>query len=243
MHFKQSKFQCDRCEYKTSRQGRLMIHLKAAHQCEIDPKFETAKPKRRCNYCGVIIKNWRRHVMKMHMNIKNFFCDLCSYSSFFKFDMEQHVVKVHVKRHQKEAQKYFCEICGMKFDKRFHLNAHSRSKHSAKERIHKCPTCEKCKKLETSYRQTEILKYLFSAFFSSENLKKHTESHGPKEMPCEFCGKLFSCMNNLRTHLYYHSDPKFICDFPNCDKKFYMRKRLRAHLKVIRVMSPNDLNL
>lgn len=51
-------------------------------------------------------------------------------------------------------------------------------------------------------------------------------------MPCEFCGKLFSCMNNLRTHLYYHSDPKFICDFPNCDKKFYMRKRLRAHLKV-----------
>lgn len=38
-------------------------------------------------------------------------------------------------------------------------------------------------------------------------------------------------MNNLRTHLYYHSDPKFICDFPNCDKKFYMRKRLRAHVK------------
>jgi hypothetical protein len=50
--------------------------------------------------------------------------------------------------------------------------------------------------------------------------------------PGEFCGKLFSCMNNLRTHLYYHSEPKFICDFPNCDKKFYMRKRLRAHVKV-----------
>lgn len=50
-------------------------------------------------------------------------------------------------------------------------------------------------------------------------------------MPCEHCGKLFSCLNNLRTHLYYHSEPKFICDVEGCGKKFFMKKRLRSHTK------------
>lgn len=50
----------------------------------------------------------------------------------------------------------------------------------------------------------------------------------------EFCGKLFSCMNNLRTHLYYHQEPKFICEFEGCDKKFFMRKLLKAHMNVHR---------
>lgn len=50
----------------------------------------------------------------------------------------------------------------------------------------------------------------------------------------EFCGKQFSCLNNLRTHLYYHSEPKFICDYEGCDKKFFMRKLLKAHINVHR---------
>lgn len=53
-------------------------------------------------------------------------------------------------------------------------------------------------------------------------------------MPCEYCGKLFSCLNNLRTHLYYHSEPKFICEFEGCGKKFFMRKLLKAHINVHR---------
>lgn len=79
----------------------------------------------------------------MHMNIKNFFCDKCNYSAFFKYDMVQHM-KVHIKKQQKEPQKYFCEVCGMEFEKRFHLNAHCRSKHMTKERVHQCSICEKC---------------------------------------------------------------------------------------------------
>lgn len=42
------------------------------------------------------------------------------------------------------------------------------------------------------------------------------------------------CMNNLRTHLYYHYEPKFICEFENCDKRFFMRKLLKAHMNVHR---------
>ncbi|CRK93016.1 CLUMA_CG006469, isoform A [Clunio marinus] len=214
VHFKQNKFQCEHedCGYSASRFGRVMMHMKAVHKYEIDSKYEqTKQPKKQCNVCGSLVRNWRRHVMKVHMNIKNFFCDSCPYGAFFKYDLEQHM-RVHIQKQPKEPQKYFCEMCGLDFEKRFHLNAHVKAKHTKRERIHQCSICEK-------------------AFFSAENLKKHVESHGAKVMPCEFCGKLFSCMNNLRTHLYYHSEPKFICDFPNCDKKFYMRKRLRAHVK------------
>lgn len=171
----------------------------------------SSKTKKFCDHCGSSVNNYRRHILKVHLNIKNFFCDLCGYASFFKCDMDQHM-KVHVKKTQKQQQTYCCEACGLAFNKRFHLNAHVRSKHTEKVRNHICHICNK-------------------AFYSSENLKKHIESHNDKDMPCEFCGKLFSCINNLRTHLYYHSDPKFICEVEGCDKKFYMRKRLRAHMK------------
>lgn len=61
------------------------------------------------------------------------------------------------------------------------------------------------------------------------NVINNTNSNFPSS---EFCGKLFSCMNNLRTHLYYHSDPKFVCEFDGCGKKFFMRKLLKAHMNV-----------
>lgn len=39
-------------------------------------------------------------------------------------------------------------------------------------------------------------------------------------------------MNNLRTHLYYHAEPKFLCTAEGCGKKFFMRKLLKAHMNV-----------
>lgn len=42
------------------------------------------KPKKEC---GTIVKDWRRHMSKVHLNIKNFFCDMCSYGAFFKYDL------------------------------------------------------------------------------------------------------------------------------------------------------------
>lgn len=64
-------------------------------------------------------------------------------------------------------------------------------------------------------------------------LEKHAEQHSARDMPCEFCGKLFTCKNNLRKHLYLHGPPRFTCDFPNCDKKFQVIELLRFHRKVI----------
>lgn len=144
---------------------------------------------------------------------KILFCDLCEFSSIAKRDIEQHMRSHRRKPNKRERPSSFCcESCGLSFTKRFHLNAHVRAKHAEKIRNQICNICSK-------------------AFYSLENLKKHIDSHNEKDMPCEYCGKLFSCINNLRTHLYYHSEPKFICEVASCGKKFYMRKRLRAHMK------------
>lgn len=64
-----------------------MMHKKACHNCDIDPKFALVKPRRQCSICGSMVKNYKRHVMKVHMNIKNYHCDSCSYGAFFKYDL------------------------------------------------------------------------------------------------------------------------------------------------------------
>lgn len=147
-------------------------------------------------------------------------CDICSFHGNTKMEIAHHMNQFH---HEKDlesiegisidSQIFICDLCSMKFSKRHLLNRHTRLKHTAKERNYTCQYCEK-------------------SFYNNSNLKKHEESHGSKDMPCEFCGKLFTCMNNLRTHLYYHSEPKFVCNFQGCNKRFFMRKLLKAHLNV-----------
>jgi RNase P subunit RPR2 len=105
-----------------------------------DEKSSTKKTM--CQICGVSIGNFRRHVLKVHMNIKNFFCDLCSHAAYFKCDLEQHM-KVHAQKPPKPAQSFFCESCGLTFPKRFHLNAHVKAKHTTKVRNHICGICGK----------------------------------------------------------------------------------------------------
>lgn len=148
VHFKLNKFSCQEayCDYTASRYGRIMHHMKVIHGTEIDSKYEFDKPKKQCNLCGSMVRNWRRHAMKVHLNIKNFFCDICNHGSFFKCDMESHL-KTHLQKVKKEPQKFYCEICGLDFDKRFHLNSHVKAKHTVKERNHHCTICTKCKSL------------------------------------------------------------------------------------------------
>ena len=189
VHFKQNKFQCEEkgCDYTASRYARLMMHMKAIHKSTIDPKYEKVKPKRQCNVCGTMVKNWRRHAMKVHLGIKNFYCDGCGHGTFFKSDMEIHM-KSHLRKEPKEPQKFFCEMCGLIFEKRFHLSkyeryfsletqrrnhsfldAHVKAKHTAKERIHQCTICEKCMKF-LSHFPVVRRKKSFNEFFNEQSV-------------------------------------------------------------------------
>lgn len=199
VHFNRNKFQCELCDYKASRYGRIMQHKRYVHNQKIDPKFEKSvkskKLERQCSYCGVMIMNWRRHILKIHMNIKNFFCDCCKYSSFFKSDLGESALKSlkldpdyfttekHMKRHikkpkePKEPQKFCCDKCGLNFDNRYYMNTHMKSKHS--ERIYKCKVCEKSKLHSSSTRSTKFkmtYTFFYSIFFIPESQEAHRVS-------------------------------------------------------------------
>lgn len=148
-------------------------------------------------------------------------------ASYCLFTTETHL-KAHIRKLNPE--KFICDVCGLEFDKRCQIKRHWKAEHTVHERIHKCTQCEKGKK--TQLCPSKASSFHSTAFFTLRSLRSHEKYHGAWDRPCEFCGKLFNSMNNLRKHLYYHAPPKFICDFPNCDKKFYVKKLLRGHLKV-----------
>lgn len=88
-----------------------------------------------------------REKKKVKQKPKNIYlCDFCEFSSSAKKILEPHL-RSHFRRkkYSKEHQDYYCEQCGMKFEKKFHLNAHLRAKHTEKVRNHICSICEKGK--------------------------------------------------------------------------------------------------
>lgn len=89
VHLRQSKFKCDICSQEFPRHNRLLLHLKNQHEMEVDAKI-TIKPKTQCTQCGSMVRNQRRHILKVHLHIKNFFCDSCSYGAFFKYDLGEY---------------------------------------------------------------------------------------------------------------------------------------------------------
>ena len=54
---------------------------------------------------------------------------------------------------------------------------------------------------------------------------------GKREVACEVCGKMFVDVSDLRIHSIYHKDPKFVCNFDGCTKKFFNITNLEAHKK------------
>ena len=68
-------------------------------------------------------------------------------------------------------------------------------------------------------------------FGQAIRLKDHiNNNHGIKqEIPCTQCSKIFHSNRNLKAHLIYHEEPKFICR--HCGKKFYLSNKLKEHLK------------
>lgn len=78
---------------------------------------------------------------------------------------------------------------------------------------------------------TFFLSKIHKAFYHRD-LKKHIEHvHGDKNVACETCGKLYTCIENLRLHMRYHAPPSFTCSYPDCGKKFHQKVLLEHHEK------------
>lgn len=71
------------CEKKCRTKKQLTQHLKTHNE-----------DKQICSECGLVVgnkHNLTKHIRRLHLKIYNFYCDLCDYKGFFKFNIDQHV--------------------------------------------------------------------------------------------------------------------------------------------------------
>lgn len=167
-----------------------------------------------CALCGIEVlqSQFDYHIELMH--IPDVKCDKCDEMFNSRILLKKHDLECHPpgnSKGQKTRKKlFFCGLCDKEYDYKKYLDDHIRSFHK-KERNRKCPICNR--------------------LFYHRDIKKHIEHvHGEKNITCNICGKLYSCLENLKLHLRYHDEPKFICEFENCGKKFHQKILWQHHM-------------
>ncbi|KAG2181442.1 hypothetical protein INT44_008255 [Umbelopsis vinacea] len=72
---------------------------------------------------------------------------------------------------------------------------------------------------------------------SSSSVNLGVDSNGrPNRYQCTYCQKAFSRPSSLRIHTYTHTGERpFVCDAPNCGRRFSVQSNMRRHLRVHRM--------
>lgn len=88
--------------------------------------------KEMCNECGLLVTskhNLDKHIMRVHLRIRNFFCDVCGYSATFKHSIASHMTS-HIDPNSR--RKWKCELCCFVSVSKQSLRAHQSYEHSGK---------------------------------------------------------------------------------------------------------------
>lgn len=236
IHTKVKDFHCSKCEYSAFTKFDITRHFKNVHL----PKTENLD-QRVCPECGKVFRGNNSqltlHIKKKHLKIKKFECDLCSFSSYGKYEMRSHLEHVHIPKEFKTN--YPCPLCPSILSSSMGLKVHHQHKHSGKTPFE----CDQCKKsfslketLKTHIRNVHYQERKFACklcpkkYGQSVRLRDHEHNvHGKKQViSCPNCEKIFHTNRNLQTHLIYHQEPKFECNI--CCKKFFLGSKLKEHL-------------
>lgn len=167
-----------------------------------------------CDLCGISVlqTHFDLHTELMH---KDFKCDKCDKEYPSKILLKIHNIQSHsvlggIKGLKSRRKYHFCGLCDKEYEYKKHLEDHVRSFHK-RERNSVCPIC--------------------SRMFYHRDIKKHIEHvHGEKKVSCNVCGKFYTCMENLKLHMRYHDEPKFVCEIADCGKKFHQKILWEHHM-------------
>eukprot|EP00041_Stephanoeca_diplocostata_P010695 m.170202 g.170202 ORF g.170202 m.170202 type:complete len:173 (+) comp18260_c0_seq6:699-1217(+) len=70
------------------------------------------------------------------------------------------------------------------------------------------------------------------SFRDKSALRKHQQTHGPRNHVCDQCGKAFVESSKLRRHQLVHTGEKlYQCGFEGCGKRFSLDFNLRSHFR------------
>lgn len=94
--------------------------------------------KEMCTQCGLLVTskhNLQKHIKRVHLKLKNFFCDICGYGATFKHSIASHLVS-HID--PKERRKWDCDVCSFVSVSKQSLRAHKAYEHSGQVFVCHC---------------------------------------------------------------------------------------------------------
>ncbi|XP_053674729.1 zinc finger protein 765 [Anopheles nili] len=165
---------CRMCDKKFANKSQRSVH-EALHQKKEGQHDELTstgeKPRwyseRRCNICNHMFSNSKilsKHIKTVHLNIKPFVCNVCSYKCARKATLNIHIrqhsglkplacklcsfrtadpstLSYHVRRHR-QIKSYQCKVCGIKLVQPGTLRSHIQTQHPAEYSRMKCTLCD-----------------------------------------------------------------------------------------------------
>ncbi|XP_019932622.3 zinc finger protein 431 [Aedes albopictus] len=231
-----SKFLCCTCLKLFDGESELIAHGKAVH-----------KAKRSCNpskphVCNLCFRRYsskvalQAHCKKAASITRVFDCRLCRARIASPQKRQQHAHKhppvtsqssaiVATLPHDAlDAGKICCaQGCNQVFDTEEELLAHSEVEHEA-NRVQAM--------LNADTRRPVECRICYRRFIDEKGLKQHQQRlYMPKRHVCTVCGMKFAVASECKRHEAEHvgQEKKYECD--QCDKAFYHRDQLKAHVK------------
>lgn len=170
-----------------------------------------------CNKFFTEARKVKLHIDRIHLQKKDFQCDLCPYAAFKKYDILLHLNNIHKPKELLEKTST-CDTCGLSFSSNSRLNIHIKRKHI--KQVVRNITCDIC-----GHRSSAV-----------NEIRRHMLTHRPKDLkesfPCVDCGAVLSSKGSLKVHRdSKHSDmPSIVCF---CGKSFRQKSVYIRHHQVL----------
>ena len=217
---------CNECKKTFKSTKCFVIHMKKHEESKIIQEKQVDGDKY-CKMCNRIFKTTRQHAkhqLTVHSIVVPVQCFLCVPN--ITLESEKVFVDHNKEIHSQRAE---CKDCKKQFFNLSILKRHERKMHT--EQLDSMSICEICTKMfkSTNHLQQHLKTHSDEKHYScnlcsksfkwDSSLNTHIQAaHNPSgpAFKCDQCDKCFSDKNNLKKHLYVHSDIKpYVCSFQN----------------------------
>ncbi|XP_071052275.1 zinc finger protein ZFP2-like [Onthophagus taurus] len=222
-HSESRKFSCDQCEgSQFACKKYLSDHIRRVH---IKREEKLFIGEFRCDVCLKVFSTllkMKRHKATLHKTrSRKHICEDCGQSFYTKSTLNNHKA-THV-----ISKEFSCEKCGLCFASKKYLMDHSRRLHETLKKVQSEVGVFECDMCNKKFTQKRYLTQHISNIHMGIKKKRP-----PKNLKCEYCGRIFTSDNLLTLHLRTHTGERpYKCD--ECEKSFAQASSLRTHKQAI----------
>ncbi|ETN66451.1 hypothetical protein AND_001764 [Anopheles darlingi] len=226
---------CEQCPHRADNFVALKKHYRVRHNRSGYVRCCERKLFKRCDLL--------EH-QQVHLNPKQFACDLCG---------KQYRSKEYLQRHRQQAhdssaeRKFKCTECHRSFLHRFQLNSHL-----ARHVKAPCPQCDKILSSKAALgihmqkiHSTEgrmICDTCGREFRTKLSFTKHVQQHQgtyvPEQYRCDYCSALLASKVSLKKHIlvkHKTTDEEYVCTKCNNGKRYPNKLAFDSHKRKVHV--------